>query len=939
MTSDDTNVPPATDRGVSHASTGATNSSFQRPSRSQSTTANQPLIEGKHQEGMVLSSSTTTSPSTTTFSAPPQPRKNPVQAYLRIRPLSPTQVVDSSSYLKVLDDEWVSLIPPQDSHAYRKRQGASDQYQFTKVFTNNTNQQQLFEETTLPLLQYFLHGNNALIFAYGVTNSGKTYTMLGNKTEAGIVPRTIQCLFSALQDRLSQSLLKPVMHGSIQAYELDPRNDSHENRSLLLDNDVHTPDYTMDTSNDTANRLEVDAGFEYGIWVSFAEIYNEKVYDLLESPSKKQTKRPSLPLKYEYRSGYKYVAGLKNVRVKTAKEAYTVIQKGQQNRVVFSTQMNQSSSRSHSIFTISLIRCPVDSADYVIEDPAYATMSKLSIVDLAGSERYRNTFNQGQRLKEAGNINKSLMVLGQCMEALRLNQLKIESGRRPGVVPFRQSKLTELFKNTFESDGKVAIVVNVNPFDTGFDENSGVMKFAAIAKEVTTVQQQKQQKLPLSEMSETALKRLRRNTTESKNELDPRINLDNACQHCDGALIKTLLEQLDSLRNKWLDAEKRYATLESDTRRQVSMETNVEAEKWRDMYMSLLKQKSDTIGARIGHPMNDIVPEETNDRVSLASLEAQQQQLSSEIDKLHALSKEYDKERQTLLEKIDHMELGIKLEELTTSNLPSNHLASDPLNGSTFAARELQRSDSGATQYSGSDDRYGTFLDLRKQLRRSVFKRDELPEDAEGILNQIEQFEGVTFDLVKNTKMGKLLKLITQEEFKSDPYSIQQRALDLFKRFARLPRPIATTTQLHQDTMALDPTEDTLMEDFMDRLNDEGTDDDGRTNNPPLLSQKKATEIELQWHDQVTDDDEDLHASPGHQGTDDSDTSVACDSRKSPSRKRRSLDASTKHPHLTQINNTLKDVKESLKETVKHVGVSHEQHDKRPQDGKTNPME
>jgi hypothetical protein len=63
----------------------------------------------------------------------------------------------------------------------------------------------------------------------------------------------------------------------------------------------------------------VDAGFEYGIWVSFAEIYNEKVYDLLESPSKKQTKRPSLPLKYEYRSGYKYVAGLKNVRVKTAK--------------------------------------------------------------------------------------------------------------------------------------------------------------------------------------------------------------------------------------------------------------------------------------------------------------------------------------------------------------------------------------------------------------------------------------------------------------------------------------------------------------------------------------------------------------------------------------------------------------------------------------------
>lgn len=100
--------------------------------------------------------------------------------------------------------------------------------------------------------------------------------------------------------------------------------------------------------------------------------------------------------------------------------------------------------------------------------------------------------------------------------------------------------------------------------------------------------------------------------------------------------------------------------------------------------------------------------------------------------------------------------------------------------------------------------------------------------------------------------MGKLLKLITQEEFKSDPYSIQQRALDLFKRFARLPRPTVAATQLHhEDTMTHDPTEDTLMEDFLDRLNDEGTDNDGKTNNPPLLSQKKVTQIQKKKYDDI----------------------------------------------------------------------------------------
>lgn len=159
-------------------------------------------------------------------------------------------------------------------------------------------------------------------------------------------------------------------------------------------------------------------------------MYNEQVYDLLDiATNKTGKKRRQLQLKYEQKSGNKYVADTNTIKVKTIQEALAIMRLGQTNRQVFSTLMNQTSSRSHSIFTIHVVKCPIDQNNFVIEDPNYATVSKLSIVDLAGSERYRNTNSTGQRLKEAGNINKSLMVLGQCMEVLRVNQIKTELGK------------------------------------------------------------------------------------------------------------------------------------------------------------------------------------------------------------------------------------------------------------------------------------------------------------------------------------------------------------------------------------------------------------------------------------------------------------------------------------------------------------------------------
>lgn len=127
-----------------------------------------------------------------------------------------------------------------------------------------------------------------------------------------------------------------------------------------------------------------------------------------------------------------------------------LVTSGQSNRSTFATLSNGASSRSHSVFTLKInkIHKSFDQSDMKL-----ATTCRFSIVDLAGSERVVNTGTSGERLKEAGNINKSLMVLGQCMETLRKNQEDSIKGKRPSIVPFRHSKLTELFQSFFTGDG------------------------------------------------------------------------------------------------------------------------------------------------------------------------------------------------------------------------------------------------------------------------------------------------------------------------------------------------------------------------------------------------------------------------------------------------------------------------------------------------------
>ncbi|GAN11456.1 kinesin-domain-containing protein [Mucor ambiguus] len=705
------------------------------------------------------------------------PEKEPIKAYLRIKPNADSQMIVEDPYIRVVDQVEVSMTPPENSNAYRTRHKASEKYRFTRVFSENTDQQTFYAETTLDLVKGALQGENALIFAYGVTNSGKTYTVMGKPPQnehAGLLPRAMNTIFSSIKDNQSETKIKPVMHSLVQAYETS----TDENRHILQGCNVQ--DDMLLTGEDS--EVNVDTNYEYGIWVSFNEIYNEQVFDLLDTTKSTtatiaRQKRSQLQLKYEQKTGNKYVADTTMVKVKSMAEADAVMRLGLQNRQVFSTLMNQASSRSHSIFTVYIVRCPVDKSNFVIEDPNYASLSKLSVVDLAGSERYRNTNSTGQRLKEAGNINKSLMVLGQCMEVLRLNQIKQDMGKSPTMVPFRHSKLTELFKGTFEGEGKAAIIVNVNPYDTGFDENNHVMKFAAVAKDVTTLRQT-QTKLDLQNVQINA-KRLRTGFQQLGEETS-----DEEDEAENDHFVNDLIALLDELREKasaWEDAEARASTIESNVKEQVAREL----EKMESMYLLALQRENEMMDIQLKN-------KEYSDIDLLSKLQERQTLVLEEVTNLKLKFEDYESTKNDLLAKIAKLEHENQKERDHSVYLQQQL---DQRKQGIADEDEDEDDDDDRSMMKENDnpkdkDTFSSFLNLRRQLRKSIFKKEELCKDADIIMSQVEQFDGVTFKLAKETSMGRLLKSIALEEFEKDPFQIKNRAMRLLQRYAQLPKAV-----------------------------------------------------------------------------------------------------------------------------------------------------
>ncbi|NWU81178.1 KI20A protein, partial [Onychorhynchus coronatus] len=381
------------------------------------------------------------------------------------------------------DAQTVILNAPKESSAMKNSERgighAVHRFTFSQVFGPETTQSEFFERSMKEIVRAYVNGVNGLVFTYGVTNAGKTFTIQGTSKDLGILPRSLDMIFNHIRERHYLKMnFKPYLSNDVKKLEDAQVKQEEALKTAILASLKEVSDQILPSEKNfvplAIHRTNMHQRTQASVWISFCEIYNEYVYDLLNVLSSKTQRRRVLRI-CEDQEGNSYIKDLKWINVQSTEEACKILKIGNKNRSFACTRMNDQSSRSHSIFSIRLLKLTDE------QQPRVLGVSELSFCDLAGSERCNKTHVFGDRLKEAGNINNSLHILGKCIAALKQNQ---NPKMKPSYIPFRESKLTRLFQPFFCGKGKACMIVNINQHASTYDETLHVMKFSAIARQV-----------------------------------------------------------------------------------------------------------------------------------------------------------------------------------------------------------------------------------------------------------------------------------------------------------------------------------------------------------------------------------------------------------------------------------------------------------------------
>ncbi|CAG9464407.1 unnamed protein product [Pedinophyceae sp. YPF-701] len=411
--------------------------------------------------------------------------KTAIKVYVRNRPS-----VKPLSGLKIdADGKGISIAGHGAQTVTGAARTSTHTFKFDGCF-DGAGQDEIYGEVAEEVVDGTLAGYNGTIFAYGQTGAGKTYTMSGHPAaysrHRGIIPRATASIFR----------------------EID---------------------------------LKVEK--EYSVKVSYLEIYNEALYDLLaDSPGGQD-------LTIVERGGNVDVQGLSKVAVASEEEALEQFFRGEQMRSTAEHVLNSASSRSHSIFTIH-----VQAANTGV-GPERAVLSKLNLVDLAGSERTKKTGALGQTLREASYINRSLSYLEQVVQALT---------RRDRHVPFRQSKLTSVLKDALGGNSRTVMVANIWGEDEHLDETLGTLRFATRVRLLQT-------DAVVNESNDPGflMRKYERIIRELKQELAMRDSLMGRAQVSYDDLSDAELRDLRSLINRFVKGEVSDEALPTDTLKRV----------------------------------------------------------------------------------------------------------------------------------------------------------------------------------------------------------------------------------------------------------------------------------------------------------------------------------------------------------------------------------
>jgi kinesin family member 1 len=350
-----------------------------------------------------------------------------IKVVVRVRPFNSREKDRNAKCIVQMKGNQTTLTPVDG--ASKGKGGAADHgpktfafdksyWSFNRDDPNFAGQDNLFADLGVPLLDNAFQGYNNCIFAYGQTGSGKSYSMMGYGQEYGVIPRICQTMFERI------------------------------------------------------DAIQTDKNLKCTVEVSYLEIYNERVRDLLNPATKGNLKVREHP------STGPYVEDLAKLVVRSFKEIENLMDEGNKARTVAATNMNETSSRSHAVFTLTLTQKRHDTETSMDTEK----VAKISLVDLAGSERATSTGATGARLKEGAEINRSLSTLGRVIAALA----DLSSGKKgkASLVPYRDSVLTWLLKDSLGGNSMTAMIAAISPADINFDETLSTLRYADSAKRI-----------------------------------------------------------------------------------------------------------------------------------------------------------------------------------------------------------------------------------------------------------------------------------------------------------------------------------------------------------------------------------------------------------------------------------------------------------------------
>ncbi|KAM9724306.1 kinesin-like protein KIF13A isoform 3-T3 [Menidia menidia] len=347
-----------------------------------------------------------------------------VKVAVRVRPMNRREIeLNTKCVVDMEDNQTVLHPPPSNGKGENRKQPKVFAFDHCFWSMDESNvpkyagQEVVFKCLGEGILENAFQGYNACIFAYGQTGSGKSFSMMGNGEQPGLIPRLCWSLFER----------------------------------------VHK---------------ETNEGHTFKVEVSYMEIYNEKVRDLLDPKGSRQ----SLKVR-EHKVLGPYVDGLSQLAVTGFEDIEVLMSEGNKSRTVAATNMNEESSRSHAVFSIIVTQTLYD----LQSGNSGEKVSKMSLVDLAGSERVSKTGAAGERLKEGSNINKSLTTLGCVISALADQS----AGKgKAKFVPYRDSVLTWLLKDNLGGNSKTAMIATVSPAADNYEETLSTLRYADRAKRI-----------------------------------------------------------------------------------------------------------------------------------------------------------------------------------------------------------------------------------------------------------------------------------------------------------------------------------------------------------------------------------------------------------------------------------------------------------------------